>query len=139
MIDPLTAALKVVGAGLEAQSARMRVVAENLANAQSTGDTPGADPYQRKTITFASELDRLSGVSLVGVDRIGRDDRPFRVEYDPGHPAADKSGYVKMPNVNPLIELADMREANRSYQAALQMVKQSRNMISMTIDLLRST
>lgn len=139
MIDPLTAALKVVGAGLEAQSARMRVVAENLANAQSTGDAPGADPYQRKTITFASELDRLSGVSLVGVDRVGRDDRPFRVEYDPGHPAADKSGYVKMPNVNPLIELADMREANRSYQAALQMVKQSRNMISMTIDLLRST
>jgi flagellar basal-body rod protein FlgC len=139
MIDPLTAALKIAGAGLEAQSARMRVVAENLANAQSTGDAPGADPYQRKTISFSSELDRLSGASMIEVDRIGRDDKPFRVEYDPGHPAADDSGYVKMPNVNPLIELADMREANRSYEADLQIVKQGRQMISMTIDLLRNT
>ncbi len=139
MIDPLTAALKIAGAGLEAQSARMRVVAENLANAQSTGNGPGADPYQRKTISFSSELDRISGVSMIEVDRIGRDDKPFRVEYDPGHPAADDAGYVKMPNVNPLIELADMREANRSYEAGLQIVKQGRHMISMTIDLLRNT
>lgn len=138
MIDPLTASLKVAAAGLDAQSARMRVVAENLANAQSTGKTPGADPYQRKTIAFAAALDRASGVSLVEVDRIGRDKSPFRVEYAPGNPAADETGYVKMPNVNPLIELADMREANRSYEADLQIVKQSRQMISMTIDLLRN-
>ena len=138
MIDPLTASLHVAAAGLEAQSARMRVVSENLANAQSTGTTPGADPYQRKTITFSSELDRASGASLVEVDRIGRDDAPFRVEYDPDHPAADDEGYVKMPNVSILIEMADMREASRSYEADLQIVKHSRQMISMTIDLLRN-
>jgi flagellar basal-body rod protein FlgC len=139
VIDPLTAALRVAGAGLEAQSTRMRVVSENLANAQSTGKTPGSDPYQRKTISFSAELDRASGVSLTEVDKIGRDRSPFRVEYDPDHPAADDTGYVKLPNVNMLIELADMREANRAYEADLQMVKQGRQMISMTIDLLRNT
>ena len=76
---------------------------------------------------------------MVKVDKIGRDQAPFRVEYDPDHPAADKSGFVKMPNVNMLIEMADMREANRSYEAGLQVVKQSRQMISMTIDLLRNS
>jgi len=138
VIDPLDAALKVAGSALNAQSTRMRVVSENLANAQSTGDTPGSDPYQRKTITFSSELDRVSGASLLEVDRIGRDQSPFKVEYAPDHPAADASGYVKMPNVNMLLELADMREASRSYEADLQIVKQSRQMISMTIDLLRN-
>ena len=99
VIDPLTASLRVAAAGLEAQSMRMRVVSENLANAQSTGNTPGADPYQRKTISFSSELDRASDASLIKVDRIGHDKTPFRVEYDPDHPAADKSGFVKLPNV----------------------------------------
>jgi flagellar basal-body rod protein FlgC len=139
VIDPLTASLRVAAAGLEAQSTRMRVVSENLANAQSTGGAPGADPYQRKTITFSSELDRASETSLVKVDRIGRDDAPFKVEYDPGHPAADDSGFVKLPNVSLLIEMADMREANRSYEAGLQVVRHTRQMISMTIDLLRGT
>lgn len=139
MIDPLTASLKIAAAGLEAQSTRMRVVAENLANAQSTSNVPGGDPYQRKTVTFSSELDRVSGSSLVKVDRIGRDEAPFKVEYDPDHPSADDSGYVKLPNVNMLIEMADMREANRSYEADLQIVRQARQMISMTIDLLRNT
>jgi flagellar basal-body rod protein FlgC len=139
MIDPLSAALKIAASGLDAQSTRMRVVSENLANAQSTGRTPGSDPYQRKTITFSSEVDRASGVALMEVERIGRDTSPFRVEYDPDHPAADPGGYVKMPNVNMLVELADMREADRSYAADLQIVKQSRQMISMTIDLLKSS
>ena len=138
MIDPLTASMRVAASGLEAQSARMRVVSENLANAQSTGNTPGSDPYQRKTITFSAELDRATETSLLKVDRVGQDDAPFKVEYNPGHPAADKDGYVKMPNVNMLIELADMREATRSYEADLQIVKHSRQMISMTIDLLRN-
>lgn len=138
MIDPLSAALKVAASGLEAQSTRIRVVAENLANAQSTGATPGADPYQRKTIAFAEALDSASGAAMIEVGEIGTDRSPFRVEYDPGHPAADAAGYVKLPNVNMLIELADMREANRSYEADLQIVKQARGMISMTIDLLRS-
>jgi flagellar basal-body rod protein FlgC len=139
LLDPLTGSLRIAAAGLEAQSMRMRVVAENLANAQSTGNTPGADPYQRKTVTFSSELDRTADLSMVKVDKIGRDQSPFRVEYDPDHPAADASGFVKMPNVNMLIEMADMREASRSYEAGLQVVRQSRQMISMTIDLLRNS
>lgn len=116
----------------------MRVVSENLANAQSTGTTPGADPYRRKTITFENELDRVSGVTLVKLGDIGADRSAFRVELDPGHPAADASGYVKLPNVNMLIEMADMREASRSYEANLQVVRQAREMVSMTIDLLRN-
>lgn len=137
MIDPLIASGKLSSAGLEAQSARLRVVSENIANANSTGRTPGSDPYTRKTITFRSELERTLGAASVSVKDIGQDDAPFPVEHDPGNPAADESGMVKKPNVNMLIEMADMREANRSYQANLQMMKQARAMISATIDLMR--
>jgi flagellar basal-body rod protein FlgC len=138
MIDPLLSALKVAASGLEAQSSRMRVVSENLANAQSTGEAPGSDPYRRKTITFENELDRASEATLVRIAEIGVDRSAFRVEHDPGHPAADEAGFVKLPNVNMLVEMADMREANRSYEANLQVIKQAREMVSMTIDLLRS-
>jgi flagellar basal-body rod protein FlgC len=137
-VDPLSTALKVAASGLGAQSERLRVVSENLANAQSTGDTPGAEPYRRKTITFAAELDRASGGSLVDVTAINRDPSAFPVEYSPGHEAANENGYVMMPNVNVLIEMADMTEANRSYEANLQVIKQARSLISMTIDLMRS-
>ncbi|HZA01068.1 MAG TPA: flagellar basal body rod protein FlgC [Hyphomicrobiaceae bacterium] len=136
-MDPLNVTLKIAGSGLEAQSLRMRVVAENLANAESTGNTPGADPYQRQVVSFAEALDEASGASLVNIERISRDIAPFRVEHDPNHPAADENGFVKLPNVNTLIELADMREANRSYAANLQVIRQAREMISMTIDMLR--
>ena len=139
MLDALQAALRVAGSGLAAQSARLRVVSENMANMQSTGSTPGADPYQRKTITFSNELDKLSGVDLVQVKDIGVDETPFSVEHDPGNPAADQDGNVKMPNVNIIAEMADMREANRSYEADLQVIKQSRDLISMTIDLLKGS
>ena len=137
-MDPLAAALKVAASGLGAQSERLRVVSENLANAQSTGSTPGAEPYRRKTISFTAELDRATGGSLVEVNDIGRDRTDFPVEFIPGHEAADDKGYVKMPNVNVLIEMADMTEANRSYEANLQVIKQARELISMTIDLMRS-
>jgi len=137
-MDALTTALKVASSGLSAQSQRLRVVSENLANAQSTGDTPGADPYRRKTITFAAELDKVSGGSTVSVLKVNRDPTDFPLEYLPGHEAADANGYVKMPNVNPLIEMADVSEANRSYQANLQVIKQARNLISMTINLMRN-
>lgn len=137
MIDPLQASSRLAGAGLEAQSMRLRIVSENIANAQSTGKTAGSDPYARKTITFRSELDRALDTASVKVKEIGTDQAPFRVEYDPGNPAADENGYVKMPNVNMLVEMADMREANRSYEANLQMMKQTRSMISSLIDLLR--
>ncbi len=138
MTDSLQASLIVAASGLQAQSDRLRVVAENLANAQSTGPAPGSEPYRRKTISFAQELDRIMGVSTVRVDNIGADQTPFRVEYEPGHPAADDNGYVKLPNVNMIVEMADMREANRSYEANLQIVKRTRELISMTIDLLRT-
>ncbi len=137
-MDALTSALKVAASGLGAQSERLRVVSENLANAQSTGTAPGADPYRRKTISFVAELDRASGASLVNVNSIDRDHSAFPVEFQPGNEAADENGYVKMPNVNPLIEMADMQEANRSYTANLQVVRQARELISMTIDLMRS-
>lgn len=137
-MDPLLTTLKVGASGLGAQSERLRVVSENLANAQSTGNFPGADPFQRKTITFAAELDRLSGGHLVEINSIGNDDSSYPLEFMPGHEAADEFGYVKMPNVNILIEMADMREAGRSYEANLQTMRQARELITMTIDLLRS-
>lgn len=139
MSDPLQVTLKVAATGLQAQSRRLTVVSQNLANAESTGKTPGADPYTRKTISFESEFDRAMGANLVKVDGIDLDKAPYRVEHNPGHPAADANGFVKLPNVNMLVEMADMREANRSYMANLQVIKQARELISMTIDLLRST
>lgn len=137
MLDPLQASLSIASSGLEAQSTRMRIVSENLANANATGRTAGAEPYQRKTVTFDAEMDRAAGAQLVKVKEVGVDSSPYRVEYDPGHPAADKTGYVKLPNVNMMVEMADMREVNRSYEANLQIVKQVRSMFGMTIDLLR--
>ena len=136
-MDPLNTSMKIAASALEAQSVRLRVVSENLANSQSTGKAPGADPYSRKTITFERLLDRASGGELVKVGKIAPDKTPFTVDYQPGHPAADATGYVKLPNVNPLIELTDMREANRSYEANLQIIRQTRQLMSMTLDLLR--
>lgn len=138
-MDQLTAALKISSSGMQVQSTRMRVVSENLANAQSTGKTPGADPYRRKTVTFSSEMDRAAGAALVKVKSVGVDKSPFDVRHDPGNPAADAKGFVKVPNVNALIELSDMRQANRSYTANLQAITQARSMISMNIDLLRNS
>lgn len=138
-MDPLSAASKIAGSGLEAQSTRMRIVSENIANSRTTGDTPGAEPYRRKTITFGAEVDRLTGLERVGVKKLGVDRGKFVEEYDPGNPAADANGVVKMPNVNILIEMADMREANRSYDANLQVIKQTRELVSATIDLLKAS
>lgn len=139
MGDLLLSSIKTSGSGLEAQSLRLRTVAENLANAQSTGTTPGSDPYRRKQVTFGAELDRLSGSELVRVKQVRLDPKPFEIEFDPGNPAADAKGYVKKPNVNMIVEMADLREASRSYESNLQAIKQAKEMISMTIDLLRGT
>lgn len=136
-MDALAASSRIAASGLQAQSMRMRVVAENIANAQSTGATAGSDPFARKTITFRTTFDHALGASSVAVKDIGTDKAPFPVEYDPGNPAADRDGNVKLPNVNMLVEMADMREANRSYEANLQMIKQSRSMIAGLVDLLR--
>jgi flagellar basal-body rod protein FlgC len=137
MLDPLQTSLRIAASGLQAQSTRLRVVSENIANAQSTGPSAGADPYQRKTVSFESAVDRASGANLVEVRSIGVDQDPFKLERDPGNPAADEKGMVKMPNVDVLIELADMREANRSYEANLQVAKQSADMLSQTVALMK--
>ncbi|WP_319773826.1 flagellar basal body rod protein FlgC [Breoghania sp.] len=139
MSDPLSASMKIAASGLQVQSQRMRVVSENIANAQSTGKTAGSDPYRRKTVTFESEFDRAAQADLVRIKDVGSDSSAFRIEYEPGNPAADVDGYVKMPNVNLLIEMADMRETNRSYEANLKMMTQTRSMVMRTIDLLRSS
>lgn len=138
MIDPLKTAVGIASSGLQAQSTRLRITAENLANVHSTGSTPGADPYARKTIQFATELDRASGAASVKIKTIGVDRTPFSTELDPGNPAADAQGRVKISNVNAMVEMADMREAGRSYEANLQMIKQTRSMVMATIDLLRN-
>ncbi|MCL6652371.1 flagellar basal body rod protein FlgC [Agrobacterium rubi] len=136
-MDPLKSSMKIAGSGMEAQATRLRIVSENIANSRTTGDTPGADPYRRKTITFANEMDRASQTNLVGVKKLGVDRSDFTQEYDPDSPAADAKGMVKLPNVNMLIEMADLREANRGYDANLQVIKQTRDMVASTIDLLK--
>ena len=133
----LETSLKIAAAGMHAQSARLRVTAENLANARSTGETPGDDPYRRKTISFANALDRATGAELVEVRRYGQDTAPFEHRFEPSHPAANDKGYVSYPNVNPLVELMDMREAQRSFEANLTALQQARGMLQRTLDLLR--
>ena len=130
-------ALGIAASGMEAQTTRLRVIAENLANQDTTGSTPGADPYRRKTITFANQMDQALGAETVRVKDIGRDQSEFPKRYDPSHPAADASGYVKLPNVNSLVEVMDMREAERSYSANLAVMQTSRSMLTRTIGLLK--
>ena len=136
MSDLLAQALKTAGGALTAQSTRLRVIAENIANAAVTASVPGGDPYRRKVVTFEAPQEGYSEAPQVA--SIDMDQRPFRLEYEPGHPAADVNGYVKHANVDMTIELADMREANRSYLANLQVARQARDAISATIDLLRN-
>jgi flagellar basal-body rod protein FlgC len=133
----LDRALRISAAGMAAQSTRLRVVAENLANRDSTGEAPGADPYRRRTVSFANRLDRAIGVETVGVSRVGTADGEFPTRYEPGHPAADARGYVKVPNVDSLVEVMDMREAQRSYSANLSVLETTRGMLSRAIEALR--
>ena len=128
--------IKVAASGLSAQSARLQVISQNLANADSTGTTAGAEPYRRKIVTFKSVLDQAAGVQLVKTGPTATAGGDFERHYDPAHPAADKDGYVMKPNVNPLVELMDMREAQQSYQANLSVMQAAKSMLSHTIDLL---
>jgi flagellar basal-body rod protein FlgC len=137
MSNDLMSAMGSASTGLRAQTVRFRVAAENVANATSTGDTPGADPYRRQTPVFESYLDRQTGVNGVRVKGAIADTSPFPVEYNPSHPAADEKGFVKLPNVSSLVEMADMREAQRAYEANLNIIESSRAMLNRAIDLLR--
>jgi flagellar basal-body rod protein FlgC len=128
--------LRISAAGMSAQAVRLRVVSENLANAESTATAAGGEPYRRKVVTFKNTLDRELGVQKVGVGGIRPTSGEFERRYDPAHPAADSDGYVLMPNVNPLVELMDMREAQRGYQANLTVIDAAKSMIARTIDLL---
>ena len=133
----LDKALSISARGMDAQTTRLRVIAENLANQDTTGSTPGADPYRRKTVMFQNSLDRQLGTRAVGVKKVGRDESELQLRYDPSNPAANTDGYVKLPNVNSLVEVMDMREAERSYSANLSVMQASRGMLTRTIDLLK--
>lgn len=130
-------AMKISSTGMRVQGTRLRVITENVANADTTAETPGGDPYRRQTISFKNVLDKELGVNLVEVADIEADKtKPFLTEFNPDHPAADETGYVKMPNVNMLVELTDAREAQRSYEANLGLIEQARAMVNRTIELL---
>ncbi len=136
-MNDFVSSLKIAATGLHAQTARMRVIAENLANADSAGKSPNEDPYRRKIPTFKAVMDKELGATKVEIGRIAYDQSDFTTRYEPGHPAADASGYVKYPNVSTLIETMDMREAQRSYEANLNVVTVTRQMLGSTLDILR--
>lgn len=139
MQSDLFATMTISAAGMQVQGARMRVISENIANSDTAAGTPNEDPYRRQTITFKNAMDREAGMKLVQVDDIGNDmDADFRLKFMPDHPGADETGYVRTPNVNTLIEMTNMREAQRSYEANLGMIEQARTMMMRTIDILRA-
>jgi flagellar basal-body rod protein FlgC len=130
--------MAIAASGLRAQAGRMRIISENIANADSTANTPDAQPYRRKMPTFQTEVDRALDVNLVELGRTRTDGSDFRLKYEPGNPAADKNGNVKYPNVNPLLEMTDMREAQRSYEANINVISATRRMLQRTIDILKA-
>lgn len=133
----LESSIGVSASGLRAQSLRMRVIAENLANADSVATQAGGDPYRRRVATFKSHVDRATGATRVEVRSIEGDKSQFKSVYEPGNPAANGAGYVMRPNVNSLIETADMKAAQRSYEANLNAIESARGMTMRTIDLLK--
>lgn len=137
MAADLSTSLQVSGAGMDVQVARIRVIAENLANQNTTGSSPGADAYRRRTITFQNKLDSALGVDLVSVKSVGTDHSEEPLRYDPNNPAANKDGYVKTPNVNTFVELMDMRDAEQAYSANLNVASTTRSMLNRTLDLIK--
>lgn len=136
-MDDLLRTLRISASGMKAQGTRLRVISENMANADSLATQPGGLPYRRKVVTFRNQLDQAIGVSTVRVDRIKTDLSEFQQRYDPSHPAADANGYVLAPNISTLVEMTDMREAQRSYEANLNVIKASKSMLQETIGLMR--
>jgi len=132
----LATSMMVAASGMRAQSTRMRTIAENIANANSTAPNATDDPYRRKIATINASFDRELGATMVKAGKPVADTSDFRAQYDPGNPVADAKGYVKLPNVNSLVEIMDMREAQSSYEANLNVLDASKTMMSRTIDLL---
>ena len=130
--------IAIAASGLRAQAGRMRVIAENVANADSTAQRPNGDPYRRKIVSFRSEMDRTLEARVVALGRVQTDPTDFRLKYEPGHPAADANGNVKYPNVNSLVEMTDMREAQRSYEANINVISATRRMLQRTIEILKA-
>jgi len=130
--------MQIAASGLRAQAGRMRIISENIANADSTPNSPGANPYRRKVPSFVSTFDRALDAQTVNMGRVGVDRSDFRLKYEPGHPAADANGNVKYPNVNSLVEMTDMREAQRSYEANINVISATRRMIQRTLDILKA-
>jgi flagellar basal-body rod protein FlgC len=130
--------LHIAASGLRAQMGRMRIISENIANVDSVAETPGGDPYRRKIVTFTSELDRSLGANVVQLGPVQTDASDFLVRHEPGNPAADANGNVKYPNVNTLIEMTDLRDAQRSYEANLNVITATRRMLKLTIDILKA-
>jgi flagellar basal-body rod protein FlgC len=133
----LNKALAISASGMDVETTRLRVIAENLANENTTGSSPGADAYRRKTVTFGSRMDQAVGAELVNVSKIGQDMSDLPLRYDPSNPAANGDGYVKLPNVTSFVEMMDMRDAERSYEANLAVMQTTRSMLSRAIDLLK--
>jgi flagellar basal-body rod protein FlgC len=130
--------IAIAASGLRAQAGRMRIISENIANADTAASTAGAEPYRRKIPTFKNEVDRALDAQLVVLGRTNTDPSDFRLKHEPGHPAADANGNVKYPNVNSLVEMTDLREAQRSYEANINVIGASRRMIQRTIEILKS-
>ena len=133
----LIKSIKISTAGMRVQGTRLRVISENIANADSLPSGQGDEPYRRKQVSFKNTLDRALDDKKVQIDKIEVDKKEFDKKYDPQHPAADENGYVAVPNVNPLVEMMDMREAQRSYEANLSIIQVSKSMLTRTIDMLR--
>ena len=131
--------LAIAASGLRAQAGRMRIISENIANSDSTSQVPGGDPYRRRIPTFQAEFDRSLDAQVVALGPVRNDTSAFHMKFEPGNPAADGQGNVKYPNVNPLIEMTDMRDAQRSYEANVNVVSSTRNMIQRTLDILRNS
>ncbi|MCE2926404.1 MAG: flagellar basal body rod protein FlgC [Rickettsiales bacterium] len=133
----LSDTLKIAAAGMKAQGDRLRVIAENVANADSTSTKPGGEPYRRKLVIFENVLNKELGVETVRVAKRTYDMSDFRMKYDPNHPAANEQGYVLFPNVSSIVEMIDMRESRRAYEANINVIEVSKAMLSRTIELLR--
>ena len=138
VIADFARSMGIATSGLRAQAGRMRVISENIANADSTAASAGGDPYRRKVPTFSSELDRTLDAKVVSLGKVVPDSTAFRIKHEPSNPAADAAGNVKYPNVNSLVEMTDMRDAQRSYEANLNVISATRRMISLTLNILKS-